>query len=263
MSKTALSAVLLSLLGACGQPSNIPCNTDDNCPTGWFCKSSLTCAQRTSTSSPSDIELTGVAATEGGPFGSSVSIATGAMDESFFMQLTNKGTDSTLNVKVAFSGSSCITFSLDSTIPFFPGSSPATVQVDVGTNDCTARVTRAEARRIHSDMIDAIFAPAYASDPDTTPLLITSTLLPRRGNDPAAQQCTLYFNEEIRDLARTHPRSASIALADMNNGTFITVDDLAPGDTLHPSAEGYAKMAAVWYEALNANLDKLRAPIAL
>lgn len=140
---------------------------------------------------------------------------------------------------------------------------PNLLLLNVGTNDCSARVTRAEARRIHSDMIDAIFAPAYAGDADTAPLLITSTLLPRRGNDPAVQECTLYFNEEIRDLARTHPRSASIALADMNNGTFITVDDLAPGDTLHPSAEGYAKMAAVWYEALDANLDKLHAPVEL
>ncbi|KLU86098.1 hypothetical protein MAPG_05117 [Magnaporthiopsis poae ATCC 64411] len=140
---------------------------------------------------------------------------------------------------------------------------PNLLLLNVGTNDCTARVTRAEARRIHSDMIDAIFAPAYATDPNTAPLLITSTLLPRRGNDAAVQQCTLYFNEEIRDLARTHPRSASIALADMNNGTFITVDDLAPGDALHPSAEGFAKMATVWYEALNANLDKLHAPVQL
>ncbi|EJT74753.1 hypothetical protein GGTG_08591 [Gaeumannomyces tritici R3-111a-1] len=140
---------------------------------------------------------------------------------------------------------------------------PNLLLLNVGTNDCTARLTREEARRIHSDMIDAVFGPAYAGDAATAPLLITSTLLPRRESDQALQDCTRYFNEEIRDLARTHPRSAQIALADMNNGSFITVDDLAPGDNLHPSAEGYAKMAAVWYEALNANLDKLHAPVSV
>jgi lysophospholipase L1-like esterase len=46
----------------------------------------------------------------------------------------------------------------------------------------------------------------------------------------------------------------------MNTG-YITVDDLGPGDNLHPSAEGYVKMAEVWYAAIYASLDKLGAPI--
>ncbi|MBD3393033.1 MAG: hypothetical protein GF418_13070, partial [Chitinivibrionales bacterium] len=54
------------------------------------------------------------------------------------------------------------------------------------------------------------------------------------------------FNDGIRELVRRRSKKrADIVFAD--NHAALTVDDLADG--LHPSNEGYHKMAVVWYEA--------------
>lgn len=132
---------------------------------------------------------------------------------------------------------------------------PNLLLLNVGTNDCSQRVNATEARRIYTAMIDAVFAPAGQENR----FLIASTLLPRREQDAGLQNCTTTFNEVVRDLVQTHPMSARLGLADMNTG-FITVDDLAPSDNLHPSEEGFAKMADVWHDAILSNMDRLTPP---
>ncbi|TLS31462.1 hypothetical protein PpBr36_02702 [Pyricularia pennisetigena] len=132
---------------------------------------------------------------------------------------------------------------------------PNLLLLNVGTNDCSQRVNATEARRIYTAMIDAVFAPAGQE----SRFLIASTLLPRREQDAGLQSCTAVFNDVVRDLVLTHPMSARLGLADMNTG-FITVDDLAPGDNLHPSEEGFVKMADVWHDAIVTNMDRLTPP---
>jgi hypothetical protein len=95
----------LALVG-CGDPGNIPCISDDNCPTGWYCDTLATCRRMGTKASPPDVVFDGVASSRSGPFGSSIDFDP-TTKGGFFISLTNHGSDQGEPV-VTLSGADCL-----------------------------------------------------------------------------------------------------------------------------------------------------------
>jgi lysophospholipase L1-like esterase len=112
---------------------------------------------------------------------------------------------------------------------------PRTVLLHIGTNDMFQNPGGASQRL--SALIDRITATA----PDTE--VFVATIVPL----PAADATVRAFNAAIPGIVQSKVDAGQrVHLVDMFSA--LTAADLADG--VHPNAGGYAKMAAVWFDAL-------------
>lgn len=109
---------------------------------------------------------------------------------------------------------------------------PRTVLLHIGTNDMFQDPGGAPARL--SALIDRIVATAPEAE------VFVSTIIPF----PAAAAAVQAYNAAIPGIVAT--KGPRVHLVDMFSA--LTPSDLADG--VHPNAGGYAKMAAVWFDAL-------------
>jgi len=118
-------------------------------------------------------------------------------------------------------------------------SKPNLVLLHVGTNDMLQNFNVSTAHLRLASLIDHLF--------DTIPgvTVICSTLLPNL--NAAAQSNAQSFNAKIPGLVSTRQKAGKkILQADFS--TFST--SLMGADGTHPTSDGYAKMADVWYQKI-------------
>ncbi|GAA0938597.1 GDSL-type esterase/lipase family protein [Virgisporangium aurantiacum] len=114
-------------------------------------------------------------------------------------------------------------------------STPRTVLLHIGTNDMFGNAAGAPARL--STLIDHITAAAPNAE------VFVATIIPLSGADSAVRT----FNAAIPGIVTSKVNAGRhVHLVDMFSA--LTTADLADG--VHPNANGYNKMAAVWYNAL-------------
>lgn len=122
------------------------------------------------------------------------------------------------------------------------GKKPNLVLINAGTNDCNDNIDINGAVGRLADVVDKVFRESQRAT------VVLSTLLINKGNSDANGRVN-FVNEGIRRLVyERRQQGQRIVLADMNDGKFITAGDL--GDALHPTNDGYRKMAAVWDAAI-------------
>lgn len=109
---------------------------------------------------------------------------------------------------------------------------PRTVLLHIGTNDMFQDPGGAPARL--STLIDRIVATVPEAD------VFVATIIPF----PAAAAAVQTYNAAIPGIVAS--KGPRVHLVDMFSA--LTASDLADG--VHPNAGGYAKMAAVWFDAL-------------
>jgi len=111
---------------------------------------------------------------------------------------------------------------------------PHIVLVHAGTNDIARSRQGAEGRE--EALIDKLIATA----PDA--LIVVSNLIPLRGNSEVE-----VYNAAIPPMVEERANAgAHIIFADQ----FTNFPDSELGDGVHPNQAGYARMAGVWYEAI-------------
>jgi hypothetical protein len=132
--------------------------------------------------------------------------------------------------------------------------------INAGTNDATQDyiISQAGAR------MESLILECFARVPET--VVILSTLIPN-GNalsdGRSANDNVNNINNQYRNLYNKLRQNFHIILAEMNDGTFITMADIwkqpiSDTDFLytHPTNEGFRKMASVWDKAINDALQK-------
>jgi lysophospholipase L1-like esterase len=113
---------------------------------------------------------------------------------------------------------------------------PDTVLLHIGTNDMYQNPTNASARL--GTLIDKITTLSPKAE------VFVATIVPF----PMGAQAVQSYNAQIPGIVQARADAGKhVHLVDMF--PKLTSGDLADG--VHPSATGYAKMAAAWYEALS------------
>ncbi|WP_239118643.1 SGNH/GDSL hydrolase family protein, partial [Paractinoplanes ferrugineus] len=118
---------------------------------------------------------------------------------------------------------------------------PRTVLLHIGTNDILQNYNVSTAPNRLSTLIDHITTTAPTAD------IFIATLIPlaNTGQENAART----FNATLPGMIQTKANAGKhVHLVDMHNA--LTTNDLIDG--IHPTAGGYDKMAATWYNALRA-----------
>ncbi|WP_328709867.1 lectin [Microbispora hainanensis] len=116
---------------------------------------------------------------------------------------------------------------------------PRTVLLHIGTNDVLQNYNVSGAPQRLSTLIDHITAAA----PDADVFVATIIPLSNSGQEAAARN----FNAAIPGIVQSKANSGKhVHLVDMHSR--LTTGDLIDG--IHPTANGYDKMAAAWYAAL-------------
>ncbi|MEW9552971.1 ricin-type beta-trefoil lectin domain protein [Nonomuraea sp. NPDC050783] len=116
---------------------------------------------------------------------------------------------------------------------------PRTVLLHIGTNDVLQNYNLSGAPQRLSTLIDHITAAVPGAD------VLVATIIPlaNSGQESAART----FNAAIPGIVQSKVSSGKrVHLVDMHSK--LTTSDLIDG--VHPTAGGYDKMAAAWYEAL-------------
>ena len=113
---------------------------------------------------------------------------------------------------------------------------PRTVLLHIGTNDMYGSDPAGAPRRL-SALVDKITAQAPSAD------VFVSTIIPIRFADATVRG----YNAAIVPLLRAKA-AAGKRVHVVDAYPAVPVSDLPDG--IHPDAAGYAKMAAVWYDAL-------------
>lgn len=120
-------------------------------------------------------------------------------------------------------------------VPWLQQTNPRRVLLHIGTNDMVQNPDGAPARL--SALIDRITATA----PDTE--VFVATIIPL----PTLDATVRSYNAAIPGIVQSKVDAGQqVHLVDMFSA--LTAADLADG--VHPNAGGYAKMAAVWFDAL-------------
>ncbi|MFC7531776.1 ricin-type beta-trefoil lectin domain protein [Actinoplanes sp. GCM10030250] len=129
---------------------------------------------------------------------------------------------------------------IDANITGWLGStSPRTVLLHIGTNDVLQNFNLSTAPARLSTLIDRITTAAPSAD------VFVATIIPlaSAGQEAAART----FNSALPGIVQNKVNSGKrVHLVDMH--AALTTADLIDG--IHPTAGGYDKMAAVWYNAL-------------
>jgi lysophospholipase L1-like esterase len=121
------------------------------------------------------------------------------------------------------------------------GTTPRTVLLHIGTNDILQNYNVGGAPGRLSTLIDHIAAAVPAAD------VFVATIIPisNAGQESAART----FNAAVPGIVQSKASAGKrVHLVDMH--AALTTTDLIDG--VHPTAQGYDKMAATWYSALRA-----------
>ncbi len=126
---------------------------------------------------------------------------------------------------------------------------PRTVLLHIGTNDILQNRDVAGAPRRLSTLIDRITAAAPAAD------VFVATIIPLAS--PAQENAARGFNATIPAMVQSKVAAGRrVHLVDMHSA--LTTADLIDG--VHPTANGYDKMAARWFTALQSVPGSLGSP---
>ncbi|OLN87895.1 hypothetical protein CCHL11_00163 [Colletotrichum chlorophyti] len=122
-----------------------------------------------------------------------------------------------------------------------PVTLPNLVLINAGTNDCAQDFDPDNAGARTLEMLE------YIWDTSTRASIVLSTLLPNGKNTTEA--CVLRVNEQFKQLVEEQQaKSKKVVLVDMHSDQGVLKSDLVDGT--HPSDEGYAKMANIWFEGI-------------
>ncbi|OQE36040.1 hypothetical protein PENCOP_c012G03701 [Penicillium coprophilum] len=132
---------------------------------------------------------------------------------------------------------------------------PNVVLINAGTNDCRLKIDIVNTGQRMRSLINSLFA----GDGMEKTTIILSTLIPSTEGNTATYRPTV--NMQFRQLIREmQDDGVSIVLADMDpeypsngNGWIAFPGDFDHNgvvDSTHPNEQGYAKMAYVWYKAI-------------
>ncbi len=79
--------------------------------------------------------------------------------------------------------------------------------------------------------------------------IVVGTIL--KSSSPFANQTMTTYNRQIADLVRAHPGyRKSLFVSDIRNTSRIEANNNDMTDGVHPSAAGYDKLGAAWFEAI-------------
>ena len=131
---------------------------------------------------------------------------------------------------------------IDANINGWLGSAaPRTVLLHIGTNDVLQNYNLAGAPGRLSTLIDHITATVPAAD------VFVATIIPL--SSASQESAARTFNAAVPGIVQAKANAGKrVHLGDMH--AALTTADLIDG--IHPTAAGYDKMAAVWYDALRA-----------
>ncbi|KAF4470857.1 fg-gap repeat domain-containing [Fusarium albosuccineum] len=143
-------------------------------------------------------------------------------------------------------------------VPNSTGFKPNIVIINAGTNDANTPVDPANAGSRLNNILNAL----WKADGMSKTCLIVSTLIPTTNANGAANQDSI--NDQYRALVKQRAGEGKcIYMADMwpkGEQWFDFSKDYLAGETpaVHPNDGGHAKMAAVYYNAINQALDDNR-----
>jgi lysophospholipase L1-like esterase len=136
-------------------------------------------------------------------------------------------------------------------VTWLRNTNPRTVLLHIGTNDILQNRDVAGAPARLSALVDRITATA----PNADVLVATIIPLANSGQNAAART----FNATIPGMVQSKVDAGKrVRLVDMHSA--LTTADLIDG--IHPTATGYDKMAATWYDALRATPGSIGDPVA-
>ena len=119
---------------------------------------------------------------------------------------------------------------------------PDVILLHIGTNDSGGGTAFTNA----VDRLDALVTKIATNRPNAN--IIVTSLLPR-GLEPNNTAITNYFNPYIPGkVAAQRALGRKVFFLDMH--AYLTTNDMYDTPPLHPSATGYAKMAAAWYPVI-------------
>ncbi|OBT51242.1 hypothetical protein VE04_08841, partial [Pseudogymnoascus sp. 24MN13] len=122
-------------------------------------------------------------------------------------------------------------------------SQPNLVLINAGTNDCIQNIDIANAHVRLGKMVDRLLSAI----PGVT--VICSTLLPN-GNAAAEANVKLFNAQLPAMVANYQAANEKVLLVDFHT-SFFSLSDIRTDGT-HPTDAGYQKMAAVWYQGIQA-----------
>ena len=130
---------------------------------------------------------------------------------------------------------------------------PDVILCHIGTNDLTNPTCDIpDTAQDANETLEIIY---YDFDPNAT-VILTKIILTK--DDPVADARIIQYNLLLEDIAQVWSDDGfSIITVDMENALNYSTDMY---DWLHPNDAGYAKMADVWFNALDAYLDNRIAP---
>ena len=118
---------------------------------------------------------------------------------------------------------------------------PNVYLINVGTNDCVREIDIPGA----GGRMEQLLQVLYDAGPEATVLL--STLLVN--GDAEANARTDEVNAQIKQLVADQQEAGRpIVLVDFQGENGLTLDDIQDG--IHPTDDGYAKMAPLWFDGL-------------
>ncbi|MBB5801964.1 lysophospholipase L1-like esterase [Saccharothrix ecbatanensis] len=136
-------------------------------------------------------------------------------------------------------------------VTWLRNTTPRTVLLHIGTNDILQNFNVAGAPARLSALVDRITATV----PDADVFVATIIPLANAGQNTAARN----FNATIPGMVQSKVNAGKrVRLVDMH--AALTTADLIDG--IHPTATGYDKMAATWYNALRAVPGSIGDPVA-
>ncbi|XVS61532.1 ricin-type beta-trefoil lectin domain protein [Actinosynnema sp. CA-299493] len=136
-------------------------------------------------------------------------------------------------------------------VTWLRNTTPRTVLLHIGTNDILQNYNVSGAPARLSALVDRITATA----PNADVLVATIIPLANSGQNAAART----FNATIPGMVQSKVNAGKrVRLVDMHSA--LTTADLIDG--VHPTATGYDKMAATWYNALRSVPGSIGDPVA-
>jgi lysophospholipase L1-like esterase len=124
-------------------------------------------------------------------------------------------------------------------VTWLRNTTPRTVLLHIGTNDVLQNFNLAGAPTRLSTLVDRITATVPAAD------VLVATIIPLSNPDQEAK--VRAFNATIPGMVQSKVNAGKrVHLVDMHSA--LTTADLIDG--IHPTANGYGKMAATWFTAL-------------
>ncbi|WP_236594281.1 ricin-type beta-trefoil lectin domain protein [Saccharothrix sp. 6-C] len=136
-------------------------------------------------------------------------------------------------------------------VTWLRNTTPRTVLLHIGTNDILQNYNVANAPARLSALVDRITATVPNAD------VFVATIIPLANSGQEAAART--FNATIPGMVQSKVNAGKrVRLVDMH--AALTTADLIDG--VHPTATGYDKMAATWYNALRAVPGSIGDPVA-